>query len=54
MIFIKKDKSKSEKIKIVINKLINEMSSKECDPNGSYTGRPIERNEIPTQDADDL
>lgn len=24
------------------------------DPNGSYTGRPKERNEKPIQDADDL
>ena len=24
------------------------------DPNGSYTGRPMDKNEIPIQDADDL
>lgn len=24
------------------------------DPNGSYTGRPMDREEVPTQDADDL
>ena len=24
------------------------------DPNGSYTGRPLDRNEKPIQDADDL
>ncbi len=24
------------------------------DPNGSYTGRPIHRDEKPVQDADDL
>ncbi len=24
------------------------------DPNGMYTGFPVEKNEIPTQDADDL
>ena len=24
------------------------------DPNGSYTGRPRDREEIPVQDADDL
>lgn len=24
------------------------------DPNGSYTGRPLEVNETPVQDADDL
>ena len=25
-----------------------------ADPNGSYTGRPRDREEIPVQDADDL
>lgn len=24
------------------------------DPQGSYTGRPLEKEEIPVQDADDL
>lgn len=24
------------------------------DPNGSYTGKPLNENEIPVQDADDL
>lgn len=24
------------------------------DPNGSYTGRPLEQTEIPVQDVDDL
>lgn len=24
------------------------------DPNGSYTGRPLDHNEKPVQDADDL
>ena len=24
------------------------------DPNGSYTGKPLSRNEMPVQDADDL
>lgn len=24
------------------------------DPNGSYTGRPLDPNEVPVQDADDL
>lgn len=24
------------------------------DPNGSYTGRPLDREEVPVQDADDL
>lgn len=24
------------------------------DPNGSYTGQPVDKSEIPVQDADDL
>ncbi len=26
----------------------------QCDPNGSWTGCPENKNEVPTQDADDL
>lgn len=26
----------------------------DTDPNGSYTGRPRDRSELPVQDADDL
>lgn len=28
--------------------------SMKSDPNGSYTGKPIDPNEVPVQDADDL
>ena len=31
-----------------------DMLSRDTDPNGSYTGTPIERSEQPVQDADDL
>ena len=27
---------------------------KSCDPLGSYTGKPHDKNEVPVQDADDL
>lgn len=29
-------------------------STNQTDPQGSYTGRPVERWEFPVQDADDL
>lgn len=28
--------------------------AKQTDPNGSYTGKPLDPEEIPVQDADDL
>ena len=31
-----------------------DMLSRDTDPNGSYTGTPIEKSEQPVQDADDL
>ncbi len=31
-----------------------DMLSSDIDPNGSYTGTPIEKSERPVQDADDL
>ena len=37
----------------VIKSIIHTPPSK-TDPNGSYTGRPIDENELPQQDADDL
>lgn len=36
-----------------VNRIVNQLPS-DCDPNGSYTGRPLNENEIPVQDADDL
>ncbi len=45
----KKDKKVLEVIKAFVTR-----NSKKTDPNGSYTGVPINKNEVPTQDADDL
>lgn len=36
-----------------VQAIINQPPS-HTDPNGSYTGKPLDKNEIPTQDADDL
>ena len=37
----------------ILNSIIHPKPSKE-DPNGMYTGLPVEYGEIPVQDADDL
>ena len=37
----------------VLNSIVHPRPSKE-DPNGMYTGLPVEYGEIPVQDADDL
>ena len=37
----------------VVNAIINQPPSK-SDPNGSYTGKPLNEYEVPIQDADDL
>ena len=37
----------------VLNSIVHPRPSPE-DPNGSYTGIPVEYGEIPVQDADDL
>lgn len=42
----------NQKVRDVINEATN-MDSR-FDPNGSYTGQPLEPGEIPVQDADDL
>jgi hypothetical protein len=34
--------------------MISEVVAEDTDPNGSYTGAPVNRNEKPVQDADDL
>lgn len=36
-----------------VNQLVNQPPSA-TDPNGSYTGRPMNENDTPVQDADDL
>lgn len=37
----------------VVDSMINQPPQKN-DPLGSYTGKPLDINEVPTQDADDL
>lgn len=37
----------------LLQSMINRVPSKE-DPNGSYTGLPLNENEVPVQDVDDL
>ncbi|MEG0691879.1 MAG: hypothetical protein RR444_02230 [Oscillospiraceae bacterium] len=37
----------------VVNAIVNQPPSK-SDPNGSYTGKPLNEYEKPVQDADDL
>lgn len=47
----------SPKVKARVERLVEHMISippSRDDPNGSYTGRPMVRGEIPVQDADDL
>lgn len=36
-----------------VNAIVNQPPS-DTDPNGSYTGRPMNENDTPVQDADDL
>jgi hypothetical protein len=46
-----------EKISSVMQKpreMIADITSPDTDPNGSYTGKPVNKNEKPVQDADDL
>ena len=42
-------KNISEKIEDLIS-----MANYDTDPCGSYTGVPVQKNEVPVQDADDL
>ncbi len=39
-----------------VDAVISEASNMDSrfDPNGSYTGKPLEPGDVPTQDADDL
>lgn len=37
----------------IVNAIVNQPPS-DTDPSGSYTGRPMNENETPIQDADDL
>jgi hypothetical protein len=47
----------TEKMNAVMQKpreIIADIVAGDTDPNGSYTGAPVNRNEKPVQDADDL
>ena len=47
-------KNPNKKAWEVVQAYNNSPASKACDPQGSYTGRPEDKNEVPVQDADDL
>jgi len=47
-------KSKTDKVMQKPREMIAGVVAKDTDPNGSYTGAPVNRNEKPVQDADDL
>ena len=46
-------KGMSPKVKDVVESYVDKDSYK-IDPNGSWTGRPVYKNDKPIQDADDL
>ncbi|MBQ1263791.1 MAG: hypothetical protein IIV87_03810 [Oscillospiraceae bacterium] len=48
-----KKHEKKEKQIDVVEEVICSFASKN-DPNGSWTGRPLDEGELPVQDADDL
>lgn len=53
---MKENKKKQKKTitnNATVNAIINQEPS-DTDPNGSYTGKPLDQNEVPVQDADDL
>jgi hypothetical protein len=37
-----------------LKKLLKDVNGSKTDPQGSYTGKPLNPNEVPVQDADDL
>lgn len=45
--------TKKTKNSPLVNAIVNQPPS-DTDPCGSYTGRPMDENETPVQDADDL
>ena len=49
-----KNKSKTDKVMEKPRRMIAEVTAPKTDPNGSYTGAPVNKNETPVQDADDL
>ncbi len=48
-----KENNKQNKAQQVVKEFVKK-SSKETDPLGSYTGKPIDFTSVPTQDQDDL
>ena len=52
---MKPEKKKGgKKLPARLEELVESNRSPETDPNGSYTGKPVNRREVPVQDADDL
>lgn len=50
----KKDGGQDEQNTRLVKKMVQENNRTRTDPFGSYTGKPIDPDEIPVQDADDL
>ena len=48
------DKKQAQKKAMDVVEAYCDKQAKKTDPNGSWTGCPENRNEIPVQDADDL
>jgi len=46
--------AKSNSVMRKPREMISDMTARDTDPNGSYTGAPVNRSEKPVQDADDL
>lgn len=50
----KKDSQQNAHTKRLIQEMVRENYRSNTDPQGSYTGKPTDPEEIPAQDADDL
>jgi hypothetical protein len=50
----RKKKNKTDEVMEKPRRMLGSMAAESTDPNGSYTGVPVNRNEKPVQDADDL
>lgn len=50
---MKKRLKPDAKVQSVI-RAYSSQKAKQSDPQGSYTGKPVNQNEVPVQDADDL
>lgn len=49
----RKQQKKQERIQSIVQQIVQQLPSS-TDPQGSWTGRPMEEYELPVQDADDL